>query len=132
MQPVHRWILGLAAVLSAFGFPVDTASAFTDEEVAAIFQMLDTDHDGKITRDEYLENEVKMIYRNIPMAGAPNLTFEQTRLSRAFFDAADTDHDGTLDPVEITDALPFEAADPDHKGYILYEDLRRFLGRIGR
>lgn len=74
------------------------------------------------------QNEVKIVYRNISMAGAPNLTFEQKGLSRAFFDA----HDGTLDPVEITDALPFEAADPDHKGYILYEDLRRFLGRIGR
>ena len=132
MQQMHRSVLGLAAVLLASCPLIDSASAFTDEETKTIFQMLDTDHDGKVTREEFGENIVSAIYRNVRMAGAPNLTFEQTRLSRAFFDAADTDHDGTLDPVELLDALRFESVDLDHKGYVDIESLHRFLARIGR
>ncbi len=131
-----RWaywsILGAATILVASIFPLGTSLALTDQEVQAIFRMLDTNGDGKITREEFSANKVKLVYSNVRIAGAPPLTFEQTRLSRAFFDAADKDHDGTLSPVEIMDALPFELADPDHKGYIDLEDMRRLLARIGR
>jgi hypothetical protein len=132
MQQAYRWILGVAAVLLAFVSPLNTASAITDQEVREIFRMLDTNGDGKITREEYSTNIVKLVYSKVRMAGAPPLTFEQTRLSRAFFDAADQDYDGTLSPLEIMDALPFELGDTGHKGYIDLEDMRRLLARIGR
>ncbi len=133
MQQPHRWILGAVAVLLASAWPLSTASALTEQEVLEIFRMLDTNGDGKITRQEYSANIVKLVYSRVPgMVGAPPLTLEQTRLSRPFFDAADQDHDGTLDPVEIMDALPFELADTGHKGYIDLEDLRRLLARIAR
>lgn len=124
-------IMGAAAVLWALSWSIDCAWAYTDKEVSKIFDMLDTNGDGRITREEYSANKVKMIYRNM-QTSATTLTFEQTKLSRAFFDAADADHDGTLSPVEIMDALPFEAVDTDRKGYISPDDLRRFLNRIGR
>jgi hypothetical protein len=132
MQQAYRWLLGVAAVLLASVSPLGTASALTDQEVREIFRMLDTNGDGKITREEYSTNIVKLVYSHVPKAGAPPLTFEQTRLSRAFFDAADADHDGTLSPLEIMDALPFELADTAHKGYIDLEDMRRVLARIAR
>jgi hypothetical protein len=124
-------IIGFATALAASLSAIEPASAYTDKEITAIFQTLDTNGDGKITREEYSANKVAIIYRNVH-GRSGNLTFEQTQLSRSFFDAADVDHDGTLSPVEIVDALPFEAADTDHKGYITLDDLRRFLARIGR
>lgn len=132
MQQAYRWIWGVAAVLLASIAPLGTVSAMSDQEVREIFRALDTNGDGKITREEYSANIVKLVYSNVRRGGAPPLTFEQTRLSRAFFDAADQDHDGTLDPVEIMDALPFDLADTDHKGYIDLEDMHRLLARIGR
>ena len=131
MQHAHRWILGAAAVLVALLCASGLARAFTDKEITEIFQMLDTNHDGKVTREEYSANKVMILYRNVPK-GNTKLTFEQTKVSRAFFDAADVDHDGTLSPVEAMDALPFEAVDTDRKGYITIDDLRRLLTRIGR
>ena len=124
-------IIGAAAALLAVSSAIDRSWGYTDKEIAAIFHMLDTNGDGRVTREEYSANKVKMIYRNMPTA-ATTLTCEQTKVSRAFFDTADTDHDGTLSPVEIMDALPFEAVDTDRKGYIVPDDLRRFLDRIGR
>ena len=130
-ESVAGRIIGAAAALLALSSAIDHSWGYTDKEIAAIFQMLDTNGDGRVTREEYSANKVKMIYRNMPTA-ATTLTFDQTKVSRAFFDAADTDHDGTLSPVEIMDALPFEAVDTDRKGYIVPDDLRRFLDRIGR
>lgn len=130
-ESVAGRIIGAAAALLALSSAIDRSWGYTDKEIAAIFQMLDTNGDGRVTREEYSANKVKMIYRNMPTA-ATTLTFEQTKVSRAFFDTADTDHDGTLSPVEIMDALPFEAVDTDRKGYIVPDDLRRFLDRIGR
>jgi Ca2+-binding EF-hand superfamily protein len=124
-------IVGAAAALVALSSSIDRSWGYTDKEITAIFHMLDTNGDGRVTREEYSANKVKLIYRNMSTAST-TLTFENTKVSRAFFDAADTDHDGTLSPVEIMDALPFEAVDTDRKGYIVLDDLGRFLGRIGR
>ncbi len=122
--------LGPVIFLLASLIVIVPATAYTDAEITEIFQKLDTAHDGKVTRDEYAVNKVMVIYRNVP-AGTTDLTFEQTRVSRAFFDAADVNHDGKLSPTEIIDALPFEAVDLDHKGYFVIDDLRRFLDKIG-
>ena len=126
-----KFIPAAVAILLASLSAAGPALAYTDQEITEIFQMLDENHDGKVTREEYAVKKVMIIYRNLP-AGTGNLTFEQTKVSRAFFDAADADHDGTLSPVEIIDALPFEAVDLDNKGYFVLEDLRRFLNKIGR
>lgn len=126
-----KFIPGAMAILLASLSAAGPALAYTDQEITEIFQKLDENHDGKVTREEYAVNKVMIIYRNLP-AGTGNLTFEQTKVSRAFFDAADANHDGTLSPVEIIDALPFEAVDLDNKGYFVLEDLRRFLNKIGR
>ncbi len=125
----HVFVAGAFLVASLWA--INPVWAYTEKEIERIFQMLDTNGDGKVTREEYSANKVVIFYRKKPQ-GNTTLTFEETGLSRQFFDAADTDHDGTLSPLEMTDALPFEAVDVDHKGYITLDDLRRFLTRIGR
>jgi Ca2+-binding EF-hand superfamily protein len=127
----RKLALAVAAVVAAMLSAVAPALAYTEQEIEEIFKALDTKGDGKVTRDEYAVNKVRIIYRNVPNAGT-NLTFEQTEVSREFFDAADVDHDGTLSAVEIMDALRFEVVDLDNKGYFTLEDLSRFLKKIGR
>jgi Ca2+-binding EF-hand superfamily protein len=130
-MPARKSALSAATILLASITAISPVSAYTDKEVAEIFQALDANHDGKVTRAEYNVGKVAVIYRNVP-AGTANLTFEQTLVSRTFFDSADANHDGVLTPTEIMDALPFEAVDLDRKGYFTIDDLRRFLKKIGR
>ena len=77
---------------------------FSGAVITEIFHMLDTNGDGRVTREEYSANKVEIIYRNMPTA-TTNLRFEHTKLSRAFFDAADADHDGTLSPVRFLNRI---------------------------
>ena len=64
-------LAAVAALLSCLS-PVGPASAFTEKELDAIFRMLDANGDGKVTREEYSQNIVAVIYRNVSdYYGAP-------------------------------------------------------------
>jgi len=110
---------------------VMSPSGLSEKEISDTFLVLDMDRNGQVTRTEYMMNETTIICTN-PKVSKTKLTFEETRMSRQSFDAADLDHDGTLSPLEITSALQFEAVDADGKGYLVLEDLRRFMKRIER
>jgi len=107
------------------------AFAFSDAEIREVFKILDTAGDGKVTREEFNFNKVAALYYRNQEPGKPQ-TFEQMKVTRAFFDAADTDHKGHLDAVEFFDAVRFEKIDYGHKNYIAFDDLERFLKEIGR
>ncbi len=135
----HTWrpLLAAAALLLAPFWAVSFGWAFTEKEIEEIFQMLDTNGDGKVTREEYSANKIGIFYHwaskgNTRRSETAPLSFDETPVSRAFFDALDTDHDGTLSPLELIDGLRFEDVDTNHKGYIDINDVRRFLTRIGR
>ena len=95
---------------------------------------MDSDKTGKVNRAEYEEHKVEaMFWQAKPGAlGIGELTFEQTKFNRAFFDAADSDHKGRLDGVDMIDALQFDKIDVSHRGYITIDDLRRFMIAAGR
>jgi Ca2+-binding EF-hand superfamily protein len=124
-------VMGLLSLLMLASVPWHGALAFTDEEVREIFKILDSNGDGKVDQIEFDRNKVAAIFRRAPTSSTA-MTFEETKVNRAFFDAADTDHDGKLEGVEMLDALPFKRLDYDNKGYITLSDLRRFLTEIGR
>ncbi len=60
VQQARRSIFGAAAILVSSLAAVAPASAFTDPEIKAIFQALDTNGDGKVTREEYSANKVDL------------------------------------------------------------------------
>ena len=135
MQRILSSLFVVVAVFTAAIAAYSPAAAFTDQEIENVFKKLDTDGDGKVTREEYDINKVEVIYRDAP--ADINLatqwpTFKDTRVSRQYFDAVDTNHDGKLSPIEVMDALAFEKIDKDNKGYITRRDLQTFMKSIGR
>ena len=135
---MQRTISSLIVVVAVFMAAIaghSPAAAFSDQEIESVFKKLDTDGDGKVTREEYDTNKVDVIYRDAP--ANTNIatqwpTFKDTRVSRQYFDLVDTNHDGKLSPIEVMDALAFEKIDKDNKGYITRQDLQTFMKEIGR
>jgi Ca2+-binding EF-hand superfamily protein len=128
----------LAASL-AFGLalmgPISPAASFTDKEAREIFATLGPDSNGHVSRVQFEQTKLNAFYfRHRPTGDyeMKPLSFEETGLSRAFFDKADTDHDGTLDGVEIVDAIRFEDIDTKGRGYFDFSDLVAFLKKIAR
>jgi len=111
--------------------PRHGAFAVSDAEIREDFKILDTAADGKVTRDEFNFNKVAALFSRNQDPGKP-MTFEQMNVTRAFFDAADTDHKGYLDAVKFFDAVRFEKIDHGRKNYITFDDLERFLKEIRR
>ena len=108
------------------------AAAFTEGEIDEIFRAFDAQNDGQVTRSEFNFMKIRIIYRNIDTDPIAGVTFEQTKLSRQFFDSLDTDHNGRLSPLEINDGLRFERVTSDNPGYFTREEFRRFVHSIGQ
>ena len=128
-----RYFLTLFALTLVLA--ISPAYGFTEKEFTEVFKSLDEDGDGRVTHDEYVSQKIFVIYRRIPVNIAQlddgEVTFEQTKLSREFFDSADKDGNGKLSPVEVTDALQFEMIAQPGKDFFTKEDLRTFMKRIG-
>lgn len=119
-------IIGAGAAHNAF--------AFSEQQIEQVFSVLDSDKTGKVDRAEYDRNKVAAMFwpAKIGNSGIGELRYEDTQFNRAFFNAADVDHKGVLDGVDMIYALSFDKIDTDHKGYITIDDLRRFMRKIGR
>lgn len=127
-------LLPFVLLLLLIGAPAQRAHAFTEQQIDQVFAILDANRNGKVDRAEYDQNKVAAMFWRAKNgeAGIGDLTYEDTEFNRAFFDAADTDHKGTLDGVDLIYALDFDKIDTDHKGYITIDDLRRFMKKAGR
>ena len=114
---------------------IGTAFGFTDEEKRDIYRILDPDNHGRVTRVQFQINKMNAFYfRHQPTARweMKPLSFEETGLSRDFFDKVDKDHNGRIDSIEIIDAIHFEDIDTKRRGYFDFSDLVLFLNKIGR
>ena len=123
--------MAFALFLSGSAFPV---SAFTDEEAREIFDILDRDHAGQVTNVDFQMNKINALFSRHRAGNEREmrLTFEETRLSREFFDQADRGHKGYLDATDITYALRFEDIDTTRRGYFDYAELAAYLNKIDR
>jgi hypothetical protein len=131
MRIVIKLAVCLISSLLPTSVPWDGAFAVSDAEIREVFKILNTAGDGKVTRDEFNFNKVAALYYRNQDPGKL-MTFEQMKVTRAFFDAADTDHKGDLDAVKFFDAVQFEKIDRGQKNYITFDDLERFLKEIRR
>lgn len=127
-------LAGPTTALALIGL-LGSAAGFTEKEERQIYAALDPQGLGKVTREQFEATKMNAFFfsRHPNREGqmAP-LTFEQSRLSRAFFDHVDSDHDGTIDGVEINDAVHFEDIDVKRRGYFDFADLVAYLKKIGR
>ena len=124
--------LATAALLTG---SLGTACGFTDQEKREIYRALDPDNQGQVTRIQFQINKMNAFYfRHQPTARweMKPLSFEETGLSRDFFDRVDKDHNGRIDSIEIIDAIHFEDIDTKRRGYFDFPDLVVFLDKIGR
>ena len=123
----------MALVLTLSGLP-QPAAAFTDKDAREIFNILDREQHGKVTLVDFQINKVQAFFwRTRHETGATKpVTFEDTILSREFFDQADLGHKGYLDGVDMVYAIRFEDIDTKRRGYFEHADLVAYLSKIGR
>lgn len=127
-------LLAVGGAAAQTGKPT-SQSGFSEADIQDVFRRLDEDSDGKVTRGEYDARKVFAIYRNAPAddsLGSGDVSFEQTKLSREYFDSADSDHDGKLSPIEILRTFQFENIVSDGKDHFTRDDVRVFMRRISR
>jgi hypothetical protein len=123
-------VLAAALVLAA---PQRAATAYTQDQAREIFDILDSSHDGKVTKLEFEANKIDaFFFRNRKNPQDTRLRFEETGLSRAFFDQADQGHKGYLTGLDLVDAIHFETIDVRHRGYFEFGDLVAGLKTISR
>ena len=124
----------LAVAILLFAW-IRSAAGFTDDEMREIYRNLDPENHGQVTNIQFQINKMNAFYfRHRPTARweMKPLSFEETGLSRAFFDKVDKDHDGHIDSIEIIDAIRFEDIDIKRRGYFDFSDLVVYLNKIGR
>ncbi|HZT50840.1 MAG TPA: hypothetical protein VFA22_02850 [Stellaceae bacterium] len=128
-----RFVLGAAALGMVLGSSPHSARAYIDAEARKLFDILDTNHDGKVTKLEFEANKVDaFFFRSRKNPDDTTLRYEDTGLSRAFFDKADQGHKGYLTGLDMIDAIHFEDIDVKHRGYFTFEDLAAGLKSISR
>jgi hypothetical protein len=133
VRPKPAAVMALVLTLSGLAQP---AAAFTDKDAREIFDILDREQHGKVTLVDFQINKVQAFFwrgrQDRGTTGIKPIRFEDTILSREFFDKADNGHKGYLDGVDIVYAIRFQDIDTKHRGYFEHADLVAYLNKIGR
>ena len=129
-----RWILIALTLCLLIGF-YHPCLGYTEKEARQLFETLDPDHTGRVTKTQFEMYKMNAFYfsQHPTSSGQMKpLTFEETRLSRVFFDKIDQNHKGYIDGLDIHDGIHFEDIDARGRGYFDFSDLLAFLEKIGR
>ena len=105
--------LALVALLMQQGDGVGVARAL-EGKALMVFQELDQNGDERIDVTEFKNRKTRIFFMQNDKDDKPGLSFEETLVTRAQFDAADADGDGSLSSLEwitapFTDFATFDS-----------------------
>lgn len=97
-----------------------------------VFNEMDMNGDGVMSREEFELNKVRVIFRRSVGQGA-TLRYEDTLVSREAFDVLDLDGDGVITPSDVreSDLFRFESYDLNGNNFIDFAEFQGVLNRIG-
>ena len=115
-----RWILAGLAIVTVLGPTLGRAQTAQPN----VFDVTDTNHDGKITPEEYRARMVEVFFLLDRGKKGYLVKGDLLGVSDEAFRAANKNGDGKLSLKEYLDARmkDFEAADKGHKGYLTRDD----------
>ena len=129
--------LVIAVVATAFASCKTTSSS--SDTSADRFAQADTNHDGKLSRDEANDYFVGQIFDSRDLNHDGQLTWDEWNVpgagrSKAKFNAADTNKDGSLSREEALAYgrqrgafdKEFQEADTNHDGYVTQEEAQAY------
>lgn len=100
-----------------------------------IFDILDANHDGVVTRQEFLLNKTRVLYFFLKEVGLDqHLDPGDINITPGAFAEADLNADGKLSGAEFVEApfSQFDAIDRNGDGEITFEEFREFERRYQR
>ena len=131
---VSVFVVMLGAAFGLLSCQSTKTSESTDRFAAA-----DTNHDGKLSRDESVAYFVRIIFESRDANHDGKLTWEEWNVpgsgrTKKQFDAADTDKDGTVSMEEAIAygrkvglfSKEFREADTNHDGYVTREEAQAY------
>ena len=119
---------GLALALGAIGGPTDRVLAADSSR--DVFDVLDDDRDGAVTREEFLRTKTEVFYRALKNVDQDQrLGPEDIDITPEAFAEADLNRDGKMSGAEFVQArfTQFEEIDASGDQEITYEEFREFF-----
>jgi Ca2+-binding EF-hand superfamily protein len=120
-----RTAWAMVVLIVGAGLAPGILGAADDRSMRQAFETLDGNGDGIVSQEEFDQNKVKVFFSTLEEFRRDRmLSFEETRLSRAAFDDADTNGDGKLAGAEwvLAPFAQYTTYDPDGDGAITYEE----------
>lgn len=130
-RPAGAWLAHALVLALALGaIPAD--AALGAEDTREVFDILDDNHDGLITRQEFLRTKIRVFYGFLKIVDVDqHLVHEDIKITPEAFAEADLNGDGKMTGAEFVQApfSQFDAIDANGDQGITFDEFREFMRR---